>query len=53
MSENDLILKRAKTAELSHDYTLAIRSLTELLEQSPDDPALLAQLGSLYTKNGE
>lgn len=53
MSDNELILNRAKAAVLSRDFTLAARLYKTLLKQKPQDVGLLSQLGSLYVKSGD
>lgn len=52
MSDNELVLNRAKAAVLSRDYALAVRLYKTLLKQKPQDVELLTQLGSLYVKSG-
>jgi tetratricopeptide (TPR) repeat protein len=52
MSENELLMNRAKAAVLSRDFPLAVRLYKSLLRQKPQDIDLLMELGNLYVKSG-
>ncbi|MCR5725709.1 MAG: tetratricopeptide repeat protein [Treponema sp.] len=53
MAENKLLLSRAKSAVLSRDYDVAARLYKQLLGESPDNEALLQELGAVYSKSGK
>ncbi len=53
MAENLLLLNRADSAVMSHDYALAARLFTALLKENPDDRMLLERLGNVYIKSGD
>ena len=53
MSDNSLLLSRAKSAVISRDFPLATRLYRQLLRDSPKDINILNQLGELYIKSGK
>lgn len=53
MSDNSLLLSRAKSAVISRDFPLATRLYRQLLRDSPKDINILKQLGELYIKSGK
>lgn len=53
MSDNSLLLSRAKSAVISRDFPLATRLYRQLLRDSPKDINILNQLGELYMKSGK
>lgn len=50
---NDMILERAKSAEMSRDFSTAARLYKELLRNEPKNVEYLSALGNIYVKNGE
>ncbi len=52
MTDQELILKRARSAVLLRDFALASRLYGALLKNAPDDGSLLAEAGDLYVKSG-
>ncbi len=53
MPVNSLLLNRANSAVISHDYALAARLYKSLIKENPGDRDLLARLGNVYIKSGE
>ena len=53
MPVNSLLLNRANSAMISHDYALAARLYKSLIDENPDDKDLLVRLGNVYIKSGE
>lgn len=53
MSDNEMQLKRAKTALIAHDYETATRIYKNLIRDDPKNVDLKIQLGNLYVKSGE
>ena len=50
--QNELLLARVKAAVLSRDYDLAARLYKQMIDENPNDAALLQELGSVYVKGG-
>lgn len=53
MSEQSLLLSRAKSAVIARDFSLAIKLYRQLLRENPKDVSLLKQLGDIYMKSGK
>ena len=51
--EKSLILTRAKSASIAHDFTTAARLYKELLSDDQSNVEYLKQLGSIYVQAGE
>ena len=51
--EKSLILTRAKSASIAHDFTTATRLYKELLSDDQSNVEYLKQLGSIYVQAGE
>ena len=51
--EKSLILTRAKSASIAHDFTTAARLYKELLSEDQSNVEYLKQLGSIYVQAGE
>ena len=51
--EKSLILTRAKSASIAHDFTTATRLYKELLSEDQSNVEYLKQLGSIYVQAGE
>lgn len=50
MEERDLVLKRAKNAVLSRDFSLALRIYNSLLKDDPENKEYLSAVGNIYEK---
>ena len=50
---NELIMERAKSAEMSHDFTTAARLYKQLIQQDSTNVKYLSALGHLYVTAGE
>lgn len=50
MEEKELVLKRAKNAVLSRDFSLALRIYGSLLKEEPDNKEYLSCVGNIYEK---
>ncbi len=50
---NELIIERAKSAEMSHDFTTAARLYKQLIQQDSTNVKYLSALGHLYVTAGE
>lgn len=50
MEERDLVLKRAKNAVLSRDFSLALRIYNSLLKEDPENKEYLSAVGNIYEK---
>jgi tetratricopeptide (TPR) repeat protein len=53
LTQNELILNRAKAAVLSRDYTLAARLYKGMLRSDPENKKLLEELGNLFVKSNQ
>ncbi|MBQ3671602.1 MAG: tetratricopeptide repeat protein [Treponema sp.] len=53
MSDKNILLQRAKSAVIAHDYDTAARLYKTLISENPDDRDLQFQLGNLYVKSGK
>ena len=53
MSDKNILLQRAKSAVIAHDYDTATRLYKTLIAENPDDKDLYFQLGNLYVKSGK
>ena len=53
MSDSNMLLERAKSALIAHDYTQAARIYKNLILENPDNLDYKMQLGNLYTKAGK
>lgn len=53
MSQNQLLVSRARAAVIARDFTLAARLYKQLLRDDRDNIQLLNQLGELYMKSGK
>lgn len=51
--EKNLILTRAKSAEMSHDFGTAARLYKQLVDDDPSNVEYLKSLGSIYVQAGE
>lgn len=50
---NQMIIERAKSAELAHDFATAARLYKELLSQDTSNVEYLSELGKIYVTAGE
>ena len=50
MEEKEVVLKRAKNAVLSRDFSLALRIYDSLLKEEPDNKEYLSCVGNIYEK---
>lgn len=50
MEERELVLKRAKNAVISRDFSLALRIYNSLLKDDPDNKEYLSAIGNIYEK---
>lgn len=50
---NQMIIERAKNAEMAHDFTTAARLYKELLQQDSTNVDYLSELGNIYVTAGE
>lgn len=53
MEEREIVLKRAKNAVLSRDFSLALRIYNSLLKDDPSNTEYLRSVGSIYEKTGD
>ena len=53
MSDVNVMLNRAQSALIAHDYTLAAKIYKNLILEEPDNLEYKMQLGNLYTKAGK
>ena len=53
MSDKNILLQRAQSAVIAHDYDSATRIYKTLISENPDDKSLQIQLGNLYVKSGK
>lgn len=53
MPVNSLLLNRANSAVISHDYALAARLYKSLIKENPGNMDLLVRLGNVYIRSGE
>ena len=53
MSDSNTLLKRAKSALIAHDFTLAAKIYKSLIMEEPENIDYKMQLGNLYTKAGK
>lgn len=51
--EKNLILQKAKAAEMSHDFSTAARMYKQLLDDDASNVDYLKALGSIYVQSGE
>ncbi|MBR4449551.1 MAG: tetratricopeptide repeat protein, partial [Treponema sp.] len=52
MSNNSLLISRARAALMARDFNLAARLYKQLLRDEPDNIEFLNKLGELYMKSG-
>ncbi|MCR5172860.1 MAG: tetratricopeptide repeat protein [Treponema sp.] len=52
MSDNSLLISRARAALMARDFNLAARLYKQLLRDNPDNIEFLNKLGELYMKSG-
>ena len=53
MSDANVLLNRAKSALIAHDYTLAAKLYKSVILENPDNLEYKMQLGNLYVKAGK
>ena len=51
--DKNLVLTKAKNAEIARDFTTAVRSYKELLRGEPSNMEYLSAIGRIYVKAGE
>ncbi len=53
MEEKEIVLKRAKNAVISRDFSLALRIYSSLLKYDSENIEYLRSIGSIYEKTGD